>query len=283
MKDCVFFYHKGNVVFDPWNDVDGNAVDDPFSFYGKDKIPHPLRVVRVGQRQRRKADHRVHRRADVVGHVGQERALGPVRPLGNVVGFLRQMPCFLQLRAVLLLLAVQLLLLLHPHENHQYDDENHRQRDPCKDQRLYNGVHQRLRVGRDVLRGDRKQQHPHAGLVAVAVRVVHALQYAVDVPAHEHRIVLRLVRGVQLGAAAVHHIDNALPPERVRVVAVDDDGKVLQVSAEADRGVAQRDGLLQLVEEQYVRPVRAEYVRNAADALVAVHQLLNVADHALLA
>ena len=38
MKDCVFFYHKGNVVFDPWNDVDGNAVDDPFSFYGKDKM-----------------------------------------------------------------------------------------------------------------------------------------------------------------------------------------------------------------------------------------------------
>ena len=29
MKDCVFFYHKGSVVFDPWNDVDGNAVDDP--------------------------------------------------------------------------------------------------------------------------------------------------------------------------------------------------------------------------------------------------------------
>ena len=45
MKDCVFFYHKGNVVFDPWNDVDGNAVDDPFSFYGKDKMDEFCRRI----------------------------------------------------------------------------------------------------------------------------------------------------------------------------------------------------------------------------------------------
>ena len=38
-------YHKGSVVFDPWNDVDGNAVDDPFSFYGKDKMDEFCRRI----------------------------------------------------------------------------------------------------------------------------------------------------------------------------------------------------------------------------------------------
>lgn len=45
MKGCVFFYHKGAVVFDPWNDVDGNAVDDPVSFYGKDKMDEFCRRI----------------------------------------------------------------------------------------------------------------------------------------------------------------------------------------------------------------------------------------------
>lgn len=33
------------MVFDPWNDVDGNAVDDPFSFYGKDKMDEFCRRI----------------------------------------------------------------------------------------------------------------------------------------------------------------------------------------------------------------------------------------------
>ena len=45
IKDCVFFYHKGTVIFDPWNDVDGNAIDDPFSFYGKDKMDEFCRRI----------------------------------------------------------------------------------------------------------------------------------------------------------------------------------------------------------------------------------------------
>ena len=31
IKDCVFFYHKGDLIFDLWNDVDGNDIDDSFS------------------------------------------------------------------------------------------------------------------------------------------------------------------------------------------------------------------------------------------------------------
>ena len=45
MKDCVFFYHKGEVVFDPWNRADGNSVKDPFSFYGKDKMDEFCRRI----------------------------------------------------------------------------------------------------------------------------------------------------------------------------------------------------------------------------------------------
>lgn len=45
MKDCVFFYHKGNVVFDPWNNADGNSVEDSFSFYGKEKMDEFCRRI----------------------------------------------------------------------------------------------------------------------------------------------------------------------------------------------------------------------------------------------
>ena len=38
LKDCVFFYHKGQAVIYPWEDLEGNGIDDPFSYYGSDKM-----------------------------------------------------------------------------------------------------------------------------------------------------------------------------------------------------------------------------------------------------
>lgn len=38
LKDCVFFYHKGQAFIYPWEDLEGNGIDDPFSYYGSDKM-----------------------------------------------------------------------------------------------------------------------------------------------------------------------------------------------------------------------------------------------------
>lgn len=38
LKDCIFFYHKGQIIFNPWEDLEGNVIDDPFSYYGADKM-----------------------------------------------------------------------------------------------------------------------------------------------------------------------------------------------------------------------------------------------------
>ena len=284
-------------------------------------FPNPLRIVRIPLEQIRKAHDGVHRRADVVGHVGQKRTLGVVRRVRHLEGLLRRMLRLLglpagglDLCAVLLLLPVELLLLPHAHGDDEDADQDHRQRKSGKEQRLDDGVDQDLRVGRHVLRGYDQHEHPvgvghamqaqvvlrsiqgsvrnrvsrllkqlHAGRIAVAVGVGHVLQDAVDVPADEDLALRLRIRRVQLRAAGVHQIGRALPAECVRVVSVDDDRKVLDVAAVRNRGLLQRDGLLQPVDEQDVRRVRAEDARDAADALPAVHQRLEVVDHALLA
>lgn len=45
MKDCVFFYHKGQIVIDSWEDSEGNIIDDPFSYYGRDKMDEFCRRI----------------------------------------------------------------------------------------------------------------------------------------------------------------------------------------------------------------------------------------------
>lgn len=47
LKECVFFYHKGQPVFNPWRDISGNFVDDPFAVYGKDKVNEYCRRMTV--------------------------------------------------------------------------------------------------------------------------------------------------------------------------------------------------------------------------------------------
>lgn len=47
MKDCVFFYHKSHPVFNPWDDLKGIPIDDPFSFYGKEKVNEFCRRIVV--------------------------------------------------------------------------------------------------------------------------------------------------------------------------------------------------------------------------------------------
>ena len=45
MKECVFFYHKGQAIFNPWLDLIGNPIEDPFSYYGKEKVDEFCRRI----------------------------------------------------------------------------------------------------------------------------------------------------------------------------------------------------------------------------------------------
>ena len=45
MKECVCFYHKGQVIFNPWLDLMGNSIEDPFSYYGKEKVDEFCRRI----------------------------------------------------------------------------------------------------------------------------------------------------------------------------------------------------------------------------------------------
>lgn len=45
LKDCVFFYHKGRVVYDPWHNENGDANENPAGFYGKDKMEEFCRRI----------------------------------------------------------------------------------------------------------------------------------------------------------------------------------------------------------------------------------------------
>lgn len=38
MKECVFFYHNRRAIFNPWEDLEGDAIEDPFVVYGYDKM-----------------------------------------------------------------------------------------------------------------------------------------------------------------------------------------------------------------------------------------------------
>ena len=72
---------------------------------------HFLPVVNVGYRQRRETDDCVHRRADIMGHVGKEGALCFIRFLRHMEGLLRQMPGIFQGGVILPKLFVELFQL----------------------------------------------------------------------------------------------------------------------------------------------------------------------------
>ena len=109
------FGHVQNVVDKPHQQLAGQA-DVPQVF------PHALRLVHVLLRQLGHAGDGVHGRADVVGHVGEEAALGAVGALRRFAGLL--------------------LRLEHPAGQVPVDQE-HRRQDQQADQRQH---HQNLRV-----------------------------------------------------------------------------------------------------------------------------------------
>lgn len=45
MKECVYFYHKEQTIFNPWLDLKGNPIEDPFSYYGKEKVDEFCRRI----------------------------------------------------------------------------------------------------------------------------------------------------------------------------------------------------------------------------------------------
>ena len=45
MKECVFFYHKGQAIFNPWVDLMGKSIEDPFSYYGEEKVDEFCRRI----------------------------------------------------------------------------------------------------------------------------------------------------------------------------------------------------------------------------------------------
>lgn len=45
LRDSVFFYHGGQAIFNPWTDMQGNNIEDPFSYYGKDKMDEFCRRI----------------------------------------------------------------------------------------------------------------------------------------------------------------------------------------------------------------------------------------------
>lgn len=47
MKECVYFYHKGQAIFNPWLDLKENPIEDPFSYYGKEKVDEFCRRIVV--------------------------------------------------------------------------------------------------------------------------------------------------------------------------------------------------------------------------------------------
>ena len=55
-------------------------------------VPHPLLIVQIGPGNGRHAHDGIHRRADIVGHIGQEFRLGAVGAVGRIVGDLERFP-----------------------------------------------------------------------------------------------------------------------------------------------------------------------------------------------
>ena len=58
MKECVFFYHKGQTIFNPWLDLMGNPIEDPFSYYGKEKVDEFCKRI-VAKKEGIKQNHQV--------------------------------------------------------------------------------------------------------------------------------------------------------------------------------------------------------------------------------
>lgn len=58
MKECVFFYHKGQAIFNPWLDLMGNSIEEPFSYYGKEKVDEFCRRI-VAKKEGIKQVHQV--------------------------------------------------------------------------------------------------------------------------------------------------------------------------------------------------------------------------------
>ena len=135
-------------------------------------LPHLFRVVRVSRQQGGKPHDGVHRRADIVAHVGEEGAFGPVGLLGDPEGLLRRLLGLgqhgvgllqllihlLQPAHVLLLLAVQTRGVPLPGGGdggqHQQHHQHHRQRQQGADDRPHHAHGSRGHKGR----GDEKQQ-----------------------------------------------------------------------------------------------------------------------------
>lgn len=58
MNECVFFYHKGQTIFNPWLDLMGNPIEDPFSYYGKEKVDEFCKRI-VAKKEGIKQNHQV--------------------------------------------------------------------------------------------------------------------------------------------------------------------------------------------------------------------------------
>lgn len=58
MKECVYFYHKGQTIFNPWLDLKGNPIEDPFSYYGKEKVDEFCKRI-VAKKEGIKQNHQV--------------------------------------------------------------------------------------------------------------------------------------------------------------------------------------------------------------------------------
>ena len=92
-------------------------------------------LLKIGQSQSSKADNRIHRGANVVGHIGQEHTLGLVGRLRYMQGILRRNPQPVQLMICLLLHLHQLAAALHLHHadncQHQQKQQENRERHLC--------------------------------------------------------------------------------------------------------------------------------------------------------
>lgn len=57
MKEYVFFYHKKKTIFNPWEDLNGNVIENPFAYYGKDKVDEFCRRIIAKKEGTKSAAH----------------------------------------------------------------------------------------------------------------------------------------------------------------------------------------------------------------------------------
>ena len=168
-----------------------------------DVIAHFVRHGRLAFHQAGNAQNGVHRRADVVGHVGEEFALGAVGGLGLPRGGLRQLYRGGKLRVLLVKLAVdggklvvifpldgKVTLLTCRQDNGDYNDTGNDQNDGKGKDHPVRGVHQQHDILRHIVRRHQKQKRP--------VRVVHLLQGVVVFIPVQHRVGVGKAAAVEL-------------------------------------------------------------------------------------